>query len=213
MKNKKKVLVIALVLCLVALLSVGTIAWFSSEDSVENKFYVADSTDVDPDDIFSVDVWENTPDGTEDQDGYEYEDILPGDVLDKEPHIENTGHYDQYIRAIVTISDYEAWKAVIGEDFAPLFAGFDASKWESPIEQIKNADGSVTYVLYYKDVLKSGDEVVVFTDVLIPESLTQEQAAEFDGGFTVEVKAQAVQTENVGDNAKAAFDTVGLAID
>ena len=43
--------------------------------------------------------------------------------------------------------------------------------------------------------------------------MTQDQAAAFGGDFTVDVRAQAVQTENVGANAFEAFATVGMAID
>ena len=80
--TKKKVFVSALAICLIAIISMGTLAWFSAQDEVTNKFMIADSDDDTPDEIFSVDVWENTPDGDKDQDGYEYTDILPGDTAE-----------------------------------------------------------------------------------------------------------------------------------
>ena len=100
MKNtKKKVLVGALVLSLAAMISVGSIAWYSAKDSVENKFLVATS-DQDPDKTFAVDVWEEDPkDPNHPEDkGFTYPDVMPGDTLDKKPHVENTGKYEQYIR-------------------------------------------------------------------------------------------------------------------
>ena len=81
MNAKKKVFIIALAVCLIAILSFSTLAWFTDKDTVENEFLVAGSDDQDPDEIFSVDVWENTPEGIEDQDGYTYNDIQPGDKL------------------------------------------------------------------------------------------------------------------------------------
>jgi hypothetical protein len=46
--------------------------------------------------------------------------------------------------------------------------------------------------------------------------MTQEHASHFDDdgiwGFTIDVKAQAVQSENVGNSAYDAFQTVGMAI-
>ena len=42
--------------------------------------------------------------------------------------------------------------------------------------------------------------------------MTREQAVLFDNEFDVTVKAQAVQTANVGSNAKEAFATVNLPI-
>ena len=57
--TKKKVFVAALAVCLVAILSMGSLAWFSAQDEVDNKFMIATSEDLDPDDIFSVNVWES----------------------------------------------------------------------------------------------------------------------------------------------------------
>ena len=78
--TKKKVFVSALIICLLAIVSMSTLAWFSASDSVKNEFYVADSDNPtdDPEDIFSVAVWEKTPESDKDTDGYEYKEILPG---------------------------------------------------------------------------------------------------------------------------------------
>ena len=46
--NKKKVFVTALAVCLIAILSMGSLAWFSHKDSVYNEFFVADSEDNTP---------------------------------------------------------------------------------------------------------------------------------------------------------------------
>ncbi len=228
--TKKKVFVAALAICLVAILSMGSLAWFSAQDSVTNNFYVADSTDNDPDDIFSVDVYEkydSDDDGTpeEYQRGISYNDILPGDKLDKDAIVKNTGHYDQYVRVIITISDKAVFKSIVestGADFDTYdvrqhFVGFDSSKWDLVNSTMDNSGESIQYVLYLNDVLKAGDFFSVFTGVEIPEAMTQEHASHFDDdgewGFTIDVKAQAVQTDNVGDSAAEAFATVGMSID
>lgn len=226
MKNtKKKVFVVALVVCLLATISMGTLAWFSAQDSVENKFYVADSTDTTPEDIFSIDVYENydsDEDGTDEeyQSGITYTDILPGDELQKEAYVKNTGYYDQYVRVIVTISDATAWINAMGLDFAieDVFADFDATKWNNISKDIAGSTDTITYVLYYNAILDGSDDnsegetITLFTGINIPESLTQENVAAFGGNFTIDVKAQAVQTENVGADAYAAFQTVGMDI-
>lgn len=227
--TKKKVFVTALAVCLVAILSMGSLAWFNAQDSVTNNFYVADSTDNDPDDIFSVDVYEkydSNGDGApeEYQKGISYNNILPGDELAKDAIVKNTGHYDQYIRVIITISDKAVWKSIVestGADFDTYdvrqhFMGFDSSKWDLVNSTMDNSDENIQYVLYLKDVLKSGDSFSVFTGVEIPEAMTQEHASHFDDdgvwGFTIGVKAQAVQTENLGTSAAEAFATVDMAI-
>lgn len=218
--NKRKVFVTALAVCLVAILSMGSLAWFSAQDNVTNNFYVADSTDTKPDDIFSVEVFERVDtdgDGVIDaalfENGFNYKDVLPGDLLVKEPVVRNTGYYKQYIRVIVTISDATAWLNAVGEniDMNTVFVGFDETKWTNIEKKIAGETDTVTYVLYYDGILESGNDITLFTDVKIPESLTQAQAAAFNGNFTIDVKAQAVQTENVGANAFEAFKTVGMA--
>lgn len=218
--TKKKVLVAAIAICVIAIISTGTLAWFSDTDKVENSFMIADSEDDTPDEIFSVDVWENTPDGDKDQDGYEYKDILPGDSLKKEARVENTGHYDQYIRVTVTISDAKAWIDALGSDFnvAEVFGGYDATKWVHVWNNLIDATeipADLVYTMYYKDIVEPGDIVEVFDTVNIPTDLTRHEAVDFAGGFNITVKADAVQTENVGaenaaeaDKAWTAFKTV-----
>lgn len=213
--TKKKVFVSALIICLLAIVSMSTLAWFSASDSVKNEFYVADSGDHtdDPDAIFSVAVWEKTPESDKDTDGYEYKEILPGAKLIKEAHVENTGYYSQYIRAIVTISDANAWLAAVeGIDMAEVFLGFDESVWTNISMEHDTTADTLTYVLYYDGILESGKDITLFNQVKIPESLTVAQAAAFAGDFSITVKAQAVQTENVGANAYEAFETVKMAI-
>ncbi|MBQ8802656.1 MAG: hypothetical protein IJZ53_03335 [Tyzzerella sp.] len=214
--NKKKVFVSALAISLIAILSMGSLAWFSDSDKVVNEFYVADSEDDTPEEIFSVDVWEYTENSPTEKvpAGDTYTDILPGDVLKKEPHVANTGHYEQYIRVIVEISDATAWINAVGIDYdmTNVFVGFEEAKWNNISKDIEGSTDTITYVLYYNEKLASGNDITLFTDVKIPESLTKEQAAAFEGGFSINVKAQAVQTENVGENAYAAFQKVGMAI-
>ena len=191
--SKKKLLSLSLVVIMIAILSLSSLAWFSDSDDVTNNFYIASSDDTDPDDIFSVDVWENTPDGDKDQDGHEYKDILPGDVLKKEVFVENTGYYDQYVRVTVTVSDATAWMEVLKANGA-------APKLEQIVEGYDpNAN---VWVGTSREVDK------------IPASMTVEQAAKFESNVQITVKAEAVQTENLGldrsagDGAKEAFAVV-----
>ena len=223
--NKKKVLVTALAVSLIAILSFGTIAWFSAEDSVTNNFYIADSSDNTPDDIFSVYVYEN--DGTYDYDkGISYTEILPGDELVKKAYVKNTGHYDQYVRVIITISDKDVWQKIVEDnnmDFATYdirqhFDGFDSTKWDLEKSTMEyTTKNEIQYVLYYNCILPADQTITVFEGVTIPTFMTQEHASHFDDdgswGFTIDVKAQAVQTENVGaENSQhpcyTAFETV-----
>lgn len=231
--SKKKLLSMALVVIMIAILSMGTLAWFSDSDDVTNNFYIADSDDTDPDDIFSVDVWENTPDGEKDQDGYEYKDVLPGDVLKKEVYVENTGYYDQYVRVTITVSDAFAWMNVLNTNgkapkLEQIVDGYDpnANVWVDTSSEVDAVNDTLVYTLHYRNILLGdqdsiydnggvhSDVVQVFTAVKIPASMTVEQAAEFESNFQITVKAEAVQTENLGldrtngDGAEEAFAVV-----
>lgn len=216
-RSKRKIVVLSLLVCLMALITtMGSLAWFSDSKNVTNEFLVAGSDDENPDKVFSVTLWEKTPEGDEDFNGHEYKDILPGSVLVKEPHIKNTGAYDQYIRVTVTISDGEAWINALGAsaDVTAVFDGFDVTKWNHIWNNLNGATSipeEIVYVMYYNEKLTPGSEIVLFNNVVIPTTLTQAQAAAFDGGFTINVKAEAVQTENVGADAVASTDAAWTA--
>ena len=206
--TKKKGFVVAIAICLIAILSLSTLAWFPAEKEVTNEFFVADSEEHTGDEIFSIDLWEETPDSDEDRDGYVYEEILPGAELTKTVHVKNTGYYSQYVRVFVEISDASAWLAALPEgiEMDEVFLGYNAAKWTAAPGTVEN--NTLTYVLYYNEILDADGEIVLFNAVKIPESLTQDQAAAFGGGFEIKVKAQAVQTENMGATAQEAFATL-----
>lgn len=212
--NKRKIFVIALAVCLIAVLSMGTLAWFSAEDSIENKFHFADSNDDGKTD-FSVDVVEsNDPEG----DGLVFEELLPGASLEKDPTVKNTSSsdkYSQYIRVTLTLKDPTgAWKAAfdakrVGEGkylafLNEMFKTVDMQNtWELAGSQgvgygyDENAK-EFFWVFYYKNILKKGEEVKLFTQVVIPTGLTVADASAMLSKFDVTVKAEAIQSENLG---------------
>lgn len=215
--NKKKIFVIALAVCLLAILSFSTLAWFSDADEVTNKFMVAHSLD-EPDKIFSVELFEKVDSNGDCLPGYSdlgavYKDILPGDNLYKEPIIMNTGAYDQYIRVKVTVTDAAAWIALLEKyeitDLSTIFKGYDDSLWirvDAPV--VDEEQDTITYVFYLQKVLKSTERVSLFTNLVIPAQLTQNDLAAVAGSFDLKIVAEAVQTENMGDNALEAFQTL-----
>lgn len=199
--SKKKLLSLALVVIMIAILSFSTLAWFNDKDEVTNKFYVASSGDDTADEIFSVDVWENTPDGDKDQDGYEYKDILPGSELKKEVFVENTGYYSQYIRMTVTVTNADAWVAALGNgyDLGTIFGGHDEVKWvRLDAGTYNGADNTYTMVYYLTETLGAGETACLFETVNIPTQLTQADMVFINNGFDLTVVADAVQTENLG---------------
>ena len=224
--TKKKILLVALAVCLIAILSMGTLAWFTDEDSVTNNFYVGNTT-VDPDDVFGIDLWETadtdnnplTPDvelgkGTKDPTGITYEEILPGQALDKNPYFTNTGIHPQYLRAIVTVTEADILKAAMtpkGSDVSmwydvEMFLPGTGAKWSRDYTYYTNKDTFV-FVYNYTEVLEPGDTTEkLFDDVVIPTELTKEQAAQMEN-FNITIVGQAIQSEHLADvtTAKEVF--------
>ena len=212
--SKKKLLSLALVVIMIAILSFSTLAWFNDSDSVSNKFYVADSEDTSPDDIFSVDVYEEvdtngdgTPDTKEDA-GLEFEDVVPGQTLPKAPVVENTVKYAQWVKLTISFSSTKAWNALVdGTVAGPIelltkAADFDTN-WKGVSFEAVN--GTYVYTYYLKTALQPGETVDVFTAVNIPTTL--EQADFFgikDEEIKLDVKAEAIQLE-LGATVEEAF--------
>ena len=229
--SKKKVLVVALAVCLVAILSIGTLAWFNYTDEVTNKFMVADS-DQDGAPDFAIDVKETATDeegnpvdadgdGEDDltDTGNTYTAIAPGDLIFKDPVVTNTGDYSQWVRVNLQISKDFAdqiaeEQGVTAEDLdlATLLPGFDATMWDdSEFDDAAYADYYI-YALYYGAELAAGDTISVFTGVQIPETFVQEDMIYGTDGFQIIVKADAIQTDNIAGPAKDAFATAGWEI-
>ena len=144
--SKKKLLSLALIVIMIAILSFSTLAWFNDSESVTNKFQIATSADpYDPDAIFSVDLWEKTPGNDKEQVGHTYEKILPG-----------------------------------------------------------SAANTLTYVYYLNEKLVPTATAQLFSGVVIPSHLTQEDMAKLGGSFELTLRADALQTENLGDGVDTA---------
>ena len=212
--TKKRLLVIAAVVSMIAILSFSTLAWFNDADSVTNEFFVADSEDTSADDIFSVDVYEEvdtdndgTPDDKEDV-GLKFEDVVPGQKLPKAPVVENTGRYAQWVKLTITFGSTTAWNALVdGTVAGPIDLLTRADDFDANWQGVSFATVGDTYVYtyYLKAALQPGETVDVFTAVNIPTSLDQDDFfAIKDESITLDVKAEAIQLE-LGASVAEAF--------
>ena len=218
--NKKKVLVLSLVICLVAILSFGTLAWFNASDEVTNIFKVANSDDPDQTPNFSVEVLETQPDSSSpSSNGVEYTGVLPGDEISKDPTVKNTGDYDQWIRVAVTLDKAQGWADAGGTlNFKELFKGSTygsaaqvataTEKWLLADEVATVTNDKATWYLYLNEKLSSNETEKVFTAVNIPTVFTQQDMAFINNEFSISIKAEALQAKNTGNNAVSAFDYV-----
>ena len=218
--TKKKVFVVALAICLIAIISVGTLAWFNATDDVINNFKVAtNENDTDP--TFTVKVSETGLNNAETVDGNTYYNVLPGDVINKDPKITNTGDYTQWIRVSVTMTKANYWKNFGGSlKFTDLFTGSTyglaanvgntTEDWLLVENEVApDANGNAVWYLYLNKELAPNDDEFLFKKVNIDEDFTLEEVETLGGEFSITVKADALQRENTGDNAVAAFDAVG----
>lgn len=219
---KRKILVISLVAALIAVISAGTLAWFTATDTVGNEFKVAIDGNGDPD--FDIDLIEHKPDGNEpslpsteitgegdDPTGITYETIAPGDLYSKDPTVRNTGSYDAWIRVRVTLDQASVWKTALGNhpamspDPAQILKTVDDTVWVRA-ENLEDAtNDTITFVFYKLTPLAAGDEVTLFTQVGIPSEFTNADMTFASGTFRVDVHADAIQSRNTGNSAAEAF--------
>ena len=240
--NKKKILSLALVLLLICTISFGTLAWFNAADEVTNTSYVADSDDNGTPD-FDINVFEQKYDENGDivyvdgkpaftEEGNSYKDILPGSHLPKAAWFYNDGDYSQWVRVHVTFSDSAVWQ----QAFAKAAAHASVADWrdyvvehvlseplsgnyEDNYEVNYNEFGldTLTFTFYYKDkVAPNTGNIKILSEIVIPNVLEQEDmnyGKDNVPGFTVKIKAEAVQVENLNaTTASEAFEEVGWKI-
>lgn len=209
---KRKTLIVAVAVCLAAILALGSLAVFSNSDDITNKFMVAGydpENPITPDELFSVTVYETDKDGNQTEQGLTYDGIQPGDKLDKDPTVKNTGKYDQYVRVMVTVTNAKNWMNACEKhnitDLTTIFGGFVDADWtrvDAPVYN-ETAD-TLTYTYYYNSVLKPGETATLFETVTIPLSFTVEDMVALQQ-FELKVAADAIQSAHTGDNAVDAF--------
>ena len=226
MTTKKKVFVVALAVALIAILSFSSLAWFNATDTATNQFKIADSNDPNTTPDFSVDVIEH--DGTTEKDGLEFDDVAPGATLAKDPIVKNTGEYGLYARVIVTLSDAATWNAAAARyslatdtsgnmDLTAIVDAIDTDWVRFDNIVLDTTADTLTYVYYYGSVIaKAGESDPLFTEVKIP-GLFEQSDMDYgtDNTFTITVKADAVQSDNIldgttltsGNHAYKAFAT------
>ena len=178
--NKKKVLVLAVSVCLVAILAIGgTLAYFTDTDEETNTFTVGnvDITLTEPN-------WE----GSGSQDAPE---VYPGEPLAKDPTVQNTGKNPCFVRIKVTGLDClaPAGNITYRTDYV---TGKLGDNWKL------HTDG----YFYYNKVLEVGATTdALFDQIVIPTDLTNGDAKT---NFNVVVTAEAVQAQG----AKASWSAV-----
>ena len=195
--SKKKIIG----LCIAGVLVVGSIggslAWFTSSDSVTNPFSTA-STDNPSDPNSGIKIHEDF--NKEDADN-----TLPGDNVTKQVNVSNKATYDQLIRVKIK----KVWKDAKGEEKSDLDTKNIILNFENNLtdsnkpEEGKWIEGSDGYYYYNGIVNPDGQTANLLESVTLSKDTTNE----FKGlKFDVVVDSEGVQAANgaVNDSWKDA---------
>lgn len=207
--NRKKLLITVLSLLLVAAVSVGaTLAYFSDTSEAKSNVITLGHVDIDLIDRLPEDYAETEDDhtwkGTEGKDGITYEDVLPGDFVEKEVGFSvKSDSMDAWVAIQVqtvvtelpgetetfTKADVEKELSELIQDYVEKSAG---SVWEAV--PVSDENNKVTY--YFRNVAPGGtDNVLLFDGIQIPGKTWDNAYAGVK--FNVNVQAVAVQADNV----------------
>lgn len=207
--NKKKLLSLALVVIMIATISFSSLAWFTDTDIAKNNFTVGGAGTNDPDQIFSVDIKENVDGEEEPVEEWGFENLLPGDHHKKEAFITNTGSYPQYIRVVMTVTDWALIENLVSINMDDAFAanwhiyGGQARVEEDVLADYSNTvldeNGNLVVTMYLNKILQPGETVNIMDYVEISTAATQDDFKDpaFADGFQILFDADAVQTENI----------------
>lgn len=211
--NKRRILGIALSLCVVAILAVGaSLAFFTDTKTATNTFTMGnvliklDETDV------------TNPEGDRVQNN-EY-NVYPGAVVTKDPIVHNVGKNAAYIRATVNVENwmntcaayYPEYKKTYGqegyEQSLMLLVDKLGEGWSivgvEPGKPFELTNFSAKFILKYEGTLAVGaDTTAMFTKVKVPAGITNGNTL-----GTITVKAEAMQADgfDTWEAAFAAFD-------
>lgn len=218
---KRRTFTLAVVICLLAIVGFGSLAYFQASKNVTNFFAVAginsptDPTEtIDPDKLFSIKLDETDvrDANVRTEEGNIYENILPGTRLVKDPTVTNTGKYDAWVRVKVEVSDYTAWATACTKhginDLSAIFDGHVAADWArgEADEGYDAATDTYTFVYYFNDPVAPNGTATLFEAVVIPAAFDLEDMVSLST-FQIRITGEAIQVANTKDNAKEAFRT------
>ena len=176
---KKKILTIALVVALAAILIVGgTMAFFTDTKVKDNVFTIGN---------VSAELNEPSWDPADPA----HTNTYPGAILDKDPQVENTGANDAFVRIKVEGLDALKTAGLSANDIALI--GLDTTNWTE-----------IGDYYYYNTKLASGETTTaLFTAIQVPTD-TANDASHAD--ITVTVTAEVIQADGIGIDTPTAAE-------
>ena len=210
MKTRNKALLLTLCAVLLVTASVlGTMAYLTSTDEVQNTFTVGqvqitlDEAKVNPDGTLVYKEDGQTPVDRVSTNSYK---LLPGHTYNKDPMVTVlNGSEASYIKMTVTFSKASALDAIFaptGADLTSIFNGYDSANWIYK-DNTKDATADTrTYEFWYKETVGAPTADValdaLFDSITVPGEITNEQLATIEG-MTITVNAYAIQADGFAD--------------
>ena len=219
MKTKSKALILTLcAVLLVAASMLGTMAYLTSTDEVENTFTVGQVK-------IKLDEAQVNDDGKPiDKDGEVVDDpadakrvkansykLLPGHTYTKDPMVTVLkGSEASYIKMTVTFSNAKELDDIFapnGADMTKIFNGYNPTKWIYKDNTEDATANTRTYEFWYNGTVGAPDGDIaldaLFDSITVPGTITNEQLATIEG-MTITVNAYAIQADGFA-NAEAAW--------
>lgn len=195
--KKKNLITAAVSLALVAVVGVGaTLAYFTDKTDVKNNVFTSGSVDITLTDTSDSDK------ATEVENGIVYEEVMPGDLLDKNVYVTvDKMSAPSYVGVFVSVDAStfgrpEAYDVMGLVNDAMMRAG-TMNNWNQYPVSVGATDG-VLYV--YNQVVEPDDQndvvLDLFSDIQIPTSWGNDFAA---SRFSINVQAFATQAENFSE--------------
>lgn len=209
MKTRSKALILTLcAVLLVAASMLGTMAYLTSTDEVENTFTVGQVK-------IELDEAKANTDGSlvagaarVKANSYK---LLPGHTYNKDPMVTVLkGSEASYVKMTVTFSKASALDAIFapdGADLTSIFNGYNSTNWIYKGNTEDATADTRTYEFWYKEAVGAPTADValdaLFDSITVPGTITNEQLATIEG-MTITVNAYAIQADGFAD-AKAAW--------
>ena len=204
---KKSIALVMMAVLLVAASVMGTLAYLTSTDAVENTFTVG-KVAITLDEAKVTEYGQAvTPASRVKKNTYK---LLPGHTYNKDPMVTVlAGSEPSYIKMTVTFSkanELDAIFAPTGADLTSIFNGYDAANWIAKGNTKDATANTRTYEFWYKETVGAPTADValdaLFDSITVPGEITQAQL-ETIKDMIITVNAYAIQADGSTDAADA----------
>lgn len=206
---KKTIAIVMLVVLVSAVSVLGTLAYLTASDSVQNTFTVGkvaitlDEAKVDANGAAL------TGDAAERVKANSYK-LLPGHTYDKDPQVTvKAGSELSYIKLVVTVEDANDADTIFTAnkiDPKSVVIGMNDANWILKSNTVDREKSIRTYEFWYKEAVSALNADVklpaLFTQIQVPGSVTNAQL-ETISGLKINVIAYAIQADGFVDAADA----------